>query len=262
MRRVLHVQGDRVAVSEESRFATEADLQRAVAAHPEALPSEDLGLGPLVALGTEVDFGAGPIDLLTADPQGRLAIVEFKRGSENPDVRKVIAQMLDYGSSLWRRSYDDVVERCARARVGSGSLEAWVADGCRALDALFDPGTFRDGVERCLDAGDFAFLYVARDLDARTRRIMTYLAEGPRMSFLAVEVDYYRQAASEHALIVPRTAFVPSWITGPSAPPRAPGAVARATVENAPPGMQELMARMDALAPELGFARPDHACGA
>lgn len=41
---------------------------------------------------------------------------------------------------------------------------------------------FRIGVEGTLDTGDFVFLYVGRDLDDRSRRIMTYLAEGPRMN--------------------------------------------------------------------------------
>ncbi len=45
MRRVVDVQGGVVSVSEESRVAAEYDLEHAVAAHPEVLPSEDLGLG-------------------------------------------------------------------------------------------------------------------------------------------------------------------------------------------------------------------------
>src|SRR5947209_6387109 len=75
-RRILQLDGAKLSVSTESRFASERDLHDAVAAHPEVLPSEDIGLGPLVALGTELGFGAGPLDLLAADPQGRLVIVE------------------------------------------------------------------------------------------------------------------------------------------------------------------------------------------
>jgi hypothetical protein len=70
-RRILQLDGAKISVSAERRFDAERDLHGAVAAHPEVLPSEDLGLGPLVSLGTELDFGAGPLDLLAADPQGR-----------------------------------------------------------------------------------------------------------------------------------------------------------------------------------------------
>lgn len=253
-RRILQVQGATVSVSEQSRFEAEQDLEQAIAAHPEVLPSEDLGLGPLIALGTQLDFGAGPIDLLAADPQGRLAIVEFKRGSENPDVRKVVAQLLDYGSSLWRVPYDDVERTCAHAPPPAGrSLAECASDRCLMLDVPFDPDAFRAGIETSLDTGNFVFLYVGRDLDPRTQRIMTYLAEGPRMTFFGVEVDYYRRQVDDVAVLVPRTAFVPSWIAEPTA---TAGRAARSPaldLATAAPDVRELIERMDALARELGL---------
>jgi hypothetical protein len=237
-RRILQLQGTTVSVSEQTRFDTEQYLEQAIAAHPEVLPSEDLGLGPLIALGSQADFGAGPIDLLVADPQGRLAIVEFKRGSENPDVRKVVAQLLDYGSSLWRRPYDDFEQRCNASPLPAGShLVDLAAERCLMLDVPFDPRAFRAGIETALDTGNFVFLYVGRDLDAKTQRIMTYLAEGPRMTFFGVEVDYYRREVDGVAVLVPRTAFVPSWIAEDLA--------------TAPPDVRALIEKMELLAREL-----------
>ncbi len=61
MRRVLDVQGGVVSVAEESRFETQYDLEHAVAAHPEVLPCEDLGLGRLIALGTQLE---APLSLI------------------------------------------------------------------------------------------------------------------------------------------------------------------------------------------------------
>jgi RecB family endonuclease NucS len=83
-RRILRLDGAKISVSAESRFDSERDLHDAVAAHPEVLPSEDLGLGSLIALGTELDFGAGPLDLLAVDPQGRIVIVELSAGPRTP----------------------------------------------------------------------------------------------------------------------------------------------------------------------------------
>jgi len=162
-RRILHVQDGKASVSEEARFETERDLELAIASHPEALPCEDFGLGSLVALGTQLDFGSGPIDLLAADANGRLAIIEFKRGTENPDVRRVVAQLLDYGSSLWRLPYADLIAVCGRATSdSSGGLEGLMADGCAALGIPFDVDAFRIGVEGTLDTGDFVFLCRSR----------------------------------------------------------------------------------------------------
>jgi hypothetical protein len=249
-RRILQLDGTKISVSAESRFDAERDLHEAVAAHPEVLPSEDLGLGPLIALGTELDFGPGPLDVLAADPQGRIVILEFKRGTENPDVRKVVAQVLDYGASLWRTSYDELGRRCAGDDSATApDLTAIAAERCGLLDVPFDPDAFRAGVEAVLDIGEFVFLYVGRDLDERTRRIMTYLAEGPRMRFFAVEVDYFRAGDGPSAVLVPRTAFVPSWVAEPSPPARS----SAAALASAPPEFHQLLSLMDAFAAGRGL---------
>ncbi|MGH3599379.1 MAG: hypothetical protein ACRDQH_03730 [Pseudonocardiaceae bacterium] len=250
-----------MTVATETRFESEERLHQAMAAHPEVLPSQDIGLGPLVNLGVELDLGSGPIDLLAADPAGRLVIVEFKRGSENPDVRKVVAQMLDYGSSLWRTTYDEIETACTRAAV-PGGLASSAESAFHGLGLEeFDPDVFHQGVEACLDSGSFVFLYVGRDLDQRTRRIMTYLAEGPRMSFFAVEVDYYA-SVDDLRVLVPRTAFVPSWIIDGASANRAGSARSRAErLASAPEGTRELLDRMDELAADLHLVSSDTPTG-
>lgn len=60
-RRILRLDGG-VVIAEQSRFASERDLHQAIAEHPEVVPSEDLGLGPLITLATELDLGHGPIE--------------------------------------------------------------------------------------------------------------------------------------------------------------------------------------------------------
>jgi hypothetical protein len=110
-RRILQLSDAGVlSVASESTFESEERLHSAIAEHPEVLPSEDVGLGPLVTVANELDLGHGPMDTLAVDSTGRLAIIRSKRGTENPDVRKVVAQVLDYGSALWRISYDNLEE--------------------------------------------------------------------------------------------------------------------------------------------------------
>ena len=79
-RKILRFQSDTVSVASESHFESER-LHRAIAAHPVVLPADDFGLGELVTLAVELDFGSGPMDLLAVGAAGRLVIVEFKRGS-------------------------------------------------------------------------------------------------------------------------------------------------------------------------------------
>lgn len=211
-RRILRIAGGEAVVAEEEPFESEARLHRAIADHPEVLPSEELGLGTLIPLASELNLGTGPMDLLAVDASGRLVIVEFKRGTENPDVRKVVAQLLDYGSSLWRADLDRLEQACRdQGGIGEGGLVEHAAGRFSELGVDFDEDSFRAGVDATLEAGDLVFLYVARDLDERTRRIMTYLGEGPRLSMFAVEVDNFPIDHQERVL-VPRVAFVPSWV--------------------------------------------------
>jgi hypothetical protein len=244
-RRILRLDNGSISVAREAHFDSEAQLHRLIALHPEVLPAEDVGMGPLVALANELDCGAGPMDLLATDAQGRLVIIEFKRGTENPDVRKLVAQVLDYGSSLWRTSYDEFERQCRACAPGfPGSVATHVEDRLRDLGESFDEEAFRAGIARCLDAGPFVFLCVGRNLDERTRRIMTYLAEGARMTFFAVEVVHFHAGSAHTSVLVPRTAFVPSWISAPF-----PGDPA--TLETATEETRELARRLDALAIEM-----------
>jgi hypothetical protein len=71
-RRILRLDSGVVSLVHEARFESDEQLHRSIADHPEVLPSEDVGLGPLVALANELDLGGGPLDLLAADAQGRL----------------------------------------------------------------------------------------------------------------------------------------------------------------------------------------------
>ena len=51
----------------------------------------------ILVVGREVSFESGKADLICIDERGQILIVEFKDGTENPDSRQIVAQMLDYG---------------------------------------------------------------------------------------------------------------------------------------------------------------------
>lgn len=76
--------------------------------NPQLIPSDDLGLdGDLVVIGRETTLASGAIDLLCLARSGELVLVEFKTGPQNPDFRHALAQVIDYGSDLWRLGLDD-----------------------------------------------------------------------------------------------------------------------------------------------------------
>ena len=103
-RRILRTEKGQIVVLREGQFESEQVLHDAVAAHPDVLPVEDIGLDPLVTIASEVSVEGGFIDLLATDRLGRLAIVEFKKGTENPDARHVVAQLPALIALLRRRA--------------------------------------------------------------------------------------------------------------------------------------------------------------
>lgn len=211
----------------ESRIPTERDLQDAFAENPQVFPHRDLGLGTLMSLGVEVQVAGGGVDLLLADSVGRIVICEVKKGSENADARKVVAQLLDYGASLWQQSFDDLAEQMQLAwslrpidrhpaiklskqeAAQLGESQSWLLDrAAAAYGADFDRDTFRTGLAKSLESGEFVYIYLTRDVDSSSKRIFQYLAKLSSMRFYAVEVDYFR--ADEHvAVLVPRVVIGP-----------------------------------------------------
>jgi hypothetical protein len=72
------------------------------------------------------------------------------------------------------------------------------------------------------------------------------------MNIFGVEVDCYRESTGSGVILVPRVAFVPSWITGPNAP-TGQGRAAGDALATASPDFWELVGLMNRAAEELGF---------
>jgi hypothetical protein len=87
----------------EVEASNELELQELLRKNPQLIPAEDLGLaGDLLVVGRETRVASGAIDLLCLSKTGELVIVEFKTGPKNTDFRHVLAQLIDYGSDIWK----------------------------------------------------------------------------------------------------------------------------------------------------------------
>ena len=71
----------------------------------------------LLVIGRQVRTDGGPIDLLAIDPEGRLVVIELKR---NKTSREVIAQALDYGSSLRDKAEEEIKEIFTQYQLSRG----------------------------------------------------------------------------------------------------------------------------------------------
>ena len=170
--------------------SNEHELQSVMLNHPQLIPAVDLGLDrDLLVVGRETALASGYIDLLCLSSSGEVVIIEFKTGPKNPDFRHALAQVIDYGSDLWRLSdwkeFDEgVVHRYLKGpRVDAAyqnchdlrgaAMKAWALD-----DLEWDALTSRlDGV---LATGDFHFVVAAQRFTDSMKGSVDYLNETTR----------------------------------------------------------------------------------
>jgi len=183
----------------ESPAPSEHHLQEVMKMNPQLIPADDLGLdGDLLVIGRETSLASGSIDLLCLASSGDVVLVEFKTGPQNPDFRHALAQLIDYGSDLWRMSIDDVdrgvVQRFLRSEHAPDSLA-----GCHDLrDAISRAGWNLDDeatdalLERLgevLQSGDFHFVVAAQRFTETMRDSLEYLNSTMRAGrFFLVEI--------------------------------------------------------------------------
>jgi hypothetical protein len=207
----------------------EAQLQELIKDNPDLLPVDEFGMsGPLLVVGRETTLPSGGVDLVALARSGEVLVVEFKTGPQNADFRHVLAQLLDYGSDLWRLSFEEFESivpsrffagaRCRDARVrGKTSL----MDAARSFwPDLTDEeaAILRDQVERQLAAGGFHYVVVAQRFTPTIERTVEYLnatMQGAR--FYAVELVKFASGAL--SAFESRTVMAPSRTKGGSGSP-------------------------------------------
>lgn len=237
-RKALLKDGDEFVVLEEGDFDAETALQEALKRNPEVIPVADLDLGEVVVVGRETPLLVGAIDLLLLDAEGQVIIVETKL-SRNPELRRqVVAQVLDYGASLWKKAptlkaFEKLVLRywqsasCEDTRVkGASSLRDGVEPIFKELcGEEWDYDAFEAALNDNLANGRHVLLIVASGLmDGVSRDLLQYANICLGLPLYGVEITMFKMGDRE--LIVPRGVR-----PGPARRPRPPtrGPIDRAT---------------------------------
>ncbi len=183
-RRVLVQRSDESFDLIETPAPNEHHLQEVMKSHPQLIPADDLGLdGDLLVIGRETSLASGLIDLLLLSRSGELVLVEFKTGPQNPDLRHALAQVIDYGSDLWRLSLDDFDRGVVQPYLISNRSD--VPPGVRDLDAAIatsgwslgdeELAALRERVQEVLQTGDFIYVVAAQRFTEPMKVSLEYL---------------------------------------------------------------------------------------
>lgn len=192
---------ERLVALHESPYASEDELQRLVADHPEVLSGEGLGGKQprrWLMVAREAGLAAEPqgparwsIDHLLIDDDGVPTLVEVKRASDTRIRREVVGQMLDYAANaVVYLPIEDLRQRFAETCASRDVDPGEVLSGF--LGSATDPEDFWAQVGENLAAGRIRMLFVSDAIPAELRRIVEFLNEQTREAeVLAVELPQY-----------------------------------------------------------------------
>ena len=191
----------------------EAWMQSLLFDHPEILPFSDIdpSFANAVPICRELPTRVGPVDLLYANEEGLLTLVECKLWRNSEARREVIGQILDYAKEISTWGYEELADAVSRGtRHGKDELLNIVAQSSTELDEA----NFVDGVTRNLRQGKFLLLVVGDGIREDLERLKSFLDRhvGLRFTFALVELALYQADPSGYFLqprVLARTVEIP-----------------------------------------------------
>lgn len=185
-------------------FGLEDRLQQYIYDNPESIPLYDIKDDiQLLILAREFGTNSGPIDAVGIDRDGELYLVETKL-YKNPDKRTVVAQVLDYGASLWKShsNFDDfLLQLNSHVQKQFGQS---VTDKVKDYYGL-DDEALQGVLERMrhnLNGGNFKFVVLMDNMHDQLKDLVLYMNQNSKFDIYGVELEYYQHDSFE--IMIPK----------------------------------------------------------
>jgi len=215
---IISKKGSKAKKVDKSSFDKEDYLQNYIYENPESIPlyeiKEDVRL---LILAREFSVGSGSIDALAIDREGEIYLIETKL-YKNPDKRLVVAQVLDYGASMWRAqvNFDDFLDTLATHV--RNKFEIGLSDKVKEFFTFEDleyEGLI-DNFKQNLNNGNYKFIVLMDRLHSQLKDLILYINENSKFDVYAVELEYYKHEDME--IMIPKIfgAEVKKTVTGSS----------------------------------------------
>lgn len=183
-------------------FNLESDIQKYIYDNPNVIPLYEIKSDIRILIAArEYQTGSGPIDALGFDQDGNIYVVETKL-YRNADKRRVVAQALDYGASLWRHSNDfdkfvNVLDYHTNKQFHT-SFE----DKISTFFSLTDASEIMLRIRDNLNAGNIKFVILMDKLHDQLKDLIIYINQNSQFDIYAVELEYYKHESFE--IIIPK----------------------------------------------------------
>ncbi len=185
-------------------FGLEDTLQQYIHNNPESIPLYDIKEDvQLLILAREFMTGSGPIDALGIDKDGEIYLVETKL-YKNPDKRTVLAQVLDYGASLWKShpDFDSFLLQINNAV--QKNFNQTVREKIQSFFSLEedDIDTLLSNMSNNLNEGNFKFVVLMDTIHDQLKDLILYMNQNSKFDIYGVELEYYKH--DEFEIIIPK----------------------------------------------------------
>ncbi len=200
--------GKDLKVLRRSEIRLEQDLQDYVYNNPEVLciseiKGEDKRFITLVKeFPVYIGQSARSLDILGIDEDGDIYLIETKL-YRNPDKRRIIAQLLEYGAGLWtsyRANSDKFLsdlDRILRERFGKSLDQKLKEDfGEDSLEFILN-----ETKQKIVD-GSFTFIILMDTVPEDLKEVLLYLNQNSEFNVYAVELEFYKH--DKFDIIVPK----------------------------------------------------------
>ncbi len=201
---IVSQRSGKACVVQESGVEDEAQLERYVAENPESLPLDDIKENArLMVVARQFETESGAIDVLAIDGDGDIYVIETKL-YKNPDKRLVVAQVLDYGASLWRgysepatfiSELDAMLVANKRGKLAEAASNFFKLDEEKASSLI-------ESIKANLQTGNIRFIVLMNRLHDALKNLILFLNQRSGFHIYAVEMEFYRHDDLE--IVIPK----------------------------------------------------------
>lgn len=190
---------------EEEGFEYEDKMQEYIDNNPLVIPLHDIKENlKLLIITREFPVYSGSIDHLAVDNEGNIYVIETKL-FKNQDKRKIIGQVLDYGSSIWNENSLD--SEWFREKIESfceknskKTFKEKVMESFELSEEEFEG--YQQTLKNNLVNGNFRFVVLMDKLDENLKNLIRFINKKSDFAIYVVELEYYKHKDFE--IVIPK----------------------------------------------------------
>jgi len=195
-------------VAHDEQGFSEGWFQQKLLNHPSLLPAAEIepAFHSLTAVASELPVGGNSADLLFVNPDGCIALVETKL-FRNPEARReVLAQAIDYASTLSGWTYTQFVQAIKQANKSTERDPLLEIIRKSVQDGSFDERGFVERVTRNLRLGRILILIVGDEIRGEVERMVEFVHRTPHLHFTLglIEIALFKGNETDCIFVQPR----------------------------------------------------------